>query len=162
MMRDMHEHEAAATRGIELAFATPPHTVSPRRVVAGWVLDPPGLLVQFVEPAKGTLEQATWLVDTGFAVMDAYYPNRDGLIFVFDLSNMVGRSAAARSVVLNAAKLMYRRFSHVFVVPPAEYPPMYLQAFQASIALVRLLGLRVSVVSSSAEVIARCGLRPAR
>jgi hypothetical protein len=162
MMPVMHEHEAATTRSIHLAFATPPVLYSPHAIAAAWLLDPAGALVQFVQPAKGTLEQATWLVEEAFEALDAKYPERDDLILVLDLYHMVGRSAAARSVVLNGAKLLYRRFSHVFVVPPAEYPPMYLQAFQASIALVRLLGLGVSVVGSSAEVIARLDLRPVR
>lgn len=162
MMPVMHEQEAATTRSIHLAFATPPALYSPHAIAAGWLLDPPGGLVQFVQPAKGTLEQATWIVEEAFAVLSAKYPDRNDLIFVFDMYHMVGRSAAARSVILNGAKLLYQRFSHVFVVPPADCPPMYLQAFHASIALVRMLGLRVSVVGSSAEVIARLGLRPVR
>lgn len=156
----MQEHEAEISRKVPLAFAAPPTLHSPHGVMAGWLLEPAGALVQFAEPAKGTLEQAEWLVDVGFHVLDAYYPRRNDLLFVFDLSNMVGRSAAARSVLLNGAKALHRRFSHVIVVPPRDYPPMYLQAFQASIALVRLLGLRVSIAGSSAEVIARYGLRP--
>lgn len=158
----MQEHEAEVTRKAPLAFAAPPTLFSPHGVMAGWVLEPAGALVQFVEPAKGTLEQATWLVEVGFSVLDTFYPRRDDLMFVFDLSNMVGRSAAARSVVLNAAKVLYRRFQHIVVVPPRDYPPMYLQAFQASLALVRMLGLRVTIAGSSAEAIARYGLRPAR
>lgn len=162
MMLHMHEHEAATARSIHLAFAAPPRLYSPHGIAAGWLLDPPGALVQFVQPARGTLEQATWLVNDAFEVLDAEYPRQSELILVLDLYNMTGRSAAARSVLLNAAKLLYTRFAHAYVVPPAECPPMYLQAFHASIALVRLLGLRVSVVSSSAEVIARLGLRPVR
>jgi hypothetical protein len=158
----MQEHEAEITRKVPHAFAAPPTLYGPQRVLAAWLVEPAGALVQFVEPAKGTLEQATWLVDVGFHVLDAYYPRRDDLLFVFDLSNMVGRSAAARSVLLNAAKALRRRFSHIVVVPPKDYPPMYLQAFHASLALVRLLGLRVSVANSSADAIARYGLRPAR
>ena len=156
------EHEAEIQRDLALAFAAPPTLYSPQRVAAVWLLEPAGALVQFIEPAKGTLEQASWLVDVGFHVLDAYYPHRDDLLFVFDMSNMVGRSAAARSVLLNAAKVLCQRFSHVIVVPPQDYPPMYLQAFQASIAVVRMLGLRVTIAGSSAEVIARYGLRPAR
>ena len=51
----MQEQEAEISRKVPLAFAAPPTLHSPRGVVVGWLLEPAGALVQFAEPAKGTL-----------------------------------------------------------------------------------------------------------
>lgn len=104
------------------------------------------------------MELASWLVGPGVELLDDRFGEGTALTLILDFTHMVGRSAAARSIVLHSAKVLRSRFSRVFVVPPAEYPPMYLQAFQASIAFVRLLGIRVTVAGSSRAVIDRYGI----
>jgi hypothetical protein len=142
------------------AFASTPHGYSPHGDVAGWLLDAPGALVQFVEPSKGTVEIANWLVRSAYEALDSSFPKSDDLVLVLDLHMMVARTAAARSILLNAARVLGKRFANVYVVPPAAYPPIYRQAFQASLAFARLLGMHVTVASSSAQLIARYGWQP--
>lgn len=156
-MRDMLEVDAGAPT-FQPVFPSEPELLSPTGAIAGWLLDPPGALVQFIKPVKGTTELATWLVGPAFAVLDRSFPDRNDLTFVLDLSNMVGRSAAARSILLHSAKVLGPRFSRAFVVPPLDYPPMYLKAFHASVAFVRLLGVNVTVAGSSAAVLERYGI----
>lgn len=153
-MRKLSPHPVAP------AFAAPPHTVGPQGAVVGWALDAPGGLMQCIEPVKGTVEVATWLVHTAYGALDSIFPQQRDLVLVLDLHMLVGRTAAARSILLNSARVLGDRFSEIYVVPPAAYPPMYVRAFQASLAFARLLGLRVTLVSSSAQLIERYGWRP--
>ena len=120
-----------------------------------WMLDAPGILVQFVEPARGTVEAANWLVGDAYGVLDSWFPKRNDLVLVLDLHMMTGRTAAARSIFLNSARVLGKRFANVYVVAPAAYPPIYMHAFQASLAFARLIGLRVTVAASSAQLIER-------
>lgn len=145
-------------RVIHPVFASEPHARAPADVIYAWLLDPPGGLVQFIKPVKGTSEIASWLVGPAFELLDARFPQRDDLTLILDMKHMVGRSAAARSILLHSAKVLGPRFARVFVVPPTDYPPMYLQAFQASVAFVRLLGMNVTVAGSSRAVVDRYGI----
>ena len=153
-MRKLSPHPVAP------AFAAPPHTVGPLGAVVGWAMDAPGGLVQCIEPVQGTVETATWLVHTAYEALDSFFPQQRDLVLVLDLHMLLGRTAAARSIFLNSIRVLGERFSDVYVVPPAAYPPMYVRAFQASLAFARLLGLRVTLVSSSAQLIERYGWKP--
>lgn len=150
----------AGTHVLQPVFPSQPDLLSPGEAIAGWLLDPPGAIVQFVKPVKGTMELASWLVGPAFEVLDQHFAGRNDLTFVLDLGNMVGRSAAARSILLHSAKVLGHRFERAFVVPPLDYPPMYLKAFHASVAFVRLLGVDVTVAGSSRAVIERYGIAP--
>ena len=154
--------ELVTTDVIQPAFASEPDIRSPDGAIIGWLLEPAGALIQFVKPVKGTAELASWVVGPASAVLEARYPGRKDLWFVLDLTYMVGRSAAARSILLHSAKVMVGRFSRVFVIPPADYPPMYLKAFHASVAFARLLGMHVTVAGASRAVIDRYKLSPVR
>jgi hypothetical protein len=151
-MQELAEHL------IQPVFASEPDLRSADGSIVGWLCDPPGGMLQFVKPVKGTTEHASWIVGPALSVLDARCPARTDLTLVLDLRHMVGRSAAARSILLHSAKVLGQRFSRIFVVPPTDYPPMYLQAFQASVAFVRLLGISVTVAGSSRAVIDRYGI----
>ena len=143
------------TRAIQPEFHCEPDLLAPDGAIGGWLLDPPGGLIQFLKPVKGTMDLANWIVGPAFAVLDAQFPNRNDLLLVLDLTHMVGRSAAARSILLHSAKVVRSRFSRVFVVPPSDYPPMYMKAFHASVGFARLLGMHVTIAGSSRAVIDR-------
>ena len=160
MMCDMHE--LVATHAFQPVFSSEPDLRSPDGAVIGWLLHPAGALVQFAKPVKGTADLASWLVGPAFAVLENRYPERKDLWFVLDLTHMVGRSAAARSILLHSAKVIGSRFSRVFVIPPADYPPMYLKAFHASVAFARLLGMHITVAGASRAVVDRYKLAPVR
>lgn len=154
--------ELVTQHGIQPVFSTEPDVRGPDGAILGWLLDPPGGLIQFVKPVKGTMELAGWLVGPAFAVLEAEFPERTDLLLVLDLAHMVGRSAAARSIVLHSAKVLGSRFSRVFVIPPADYPPMYMKAFHASILFARLLGMHITVAGASRAVVERYRLAPLR
>lgn len=160
MLCDMPE--LVASDVIQPVFTSEADLRGPDGAVLGWLLDPPGVLIQFVKPVKGTTELATWLVGPAFSALDSRFPERTGLVLVLDLTNMVGRSAAARSILLHSAKALGSRFSRVFVIPPADYPPMYMKAFHASIAFARLAGMNVTVAGASRAIIDRYKLSPLR
>jgi hypothetical protein len=150
------------TLAIQPELRCEPDLLAPDGAIGGWLLDPPGGLIQFLKPVKGTTDLANWLVGPALSMLDAEFPNRNDLLLVLDLTNMVGRSAAARSILLHTAKVVRSRFSRVFVVPPADYPPMYMKAFHASVAFARLLGLHVTIAGSCRAVIDRYGISALR
>ncbi|HKU44889.1 MAG TPA: hypothetical protein VJR89_42310 [Polyangiales bacterium] len=140
------------------AFARPPHLRYGG--IVGWLTAPAGAVVQVVEPMRGTAEAASWLVGPAFDMLDRQYPNHNALILVFDLGDMTGRSAAARSVFLAKAREVGKRFAEGWFVPPRAASPAYRQATRASLALIRALGVQIEVVDSAATAIVRRGLRP--
>ncbi len=154
--------ELVRTNVLQPVFSSEPDVRAPDGVVLGWLLDPPGMLIQFVKPVKGTADLASWLVGPAYATLEARYPDRKDLWFVLDLTHMEGRSAAARSILLHSAKVLGPRFSRVFVIPPSDYPPMYLKAFHASVAFARLLGIHVTVSGASRAIVERYKLAPLR
>lgn len=151
--------QLARTDVIQPVFSSEPDLSPPDGAISGWLLDPPGALVQFVKPVRGTADLASWLVGPAYEELDARFPRHTDLWLVLDLTHMVGRSAAARSILLHSAKVVGPRFSRVFVVPPADYPPMYLKAFHASVAFARLLGMHVTVAGASRAIVERYKLR---
>jgi hypothetical protein len=150
------------SQAIHPEFPSEPDLRGPDGAIALWLLDPPGALIQFTKPVKGTMDLANWLVGPAFATLDAQYPHNKELVLVLDLTHMAGRSAAARSILLHSAKVIGPRFARVFAVPPADYPPMYLKAFHASVAFARLLGMHITVAGSSRAVIERYRLSALR
>lgn len=154
--------ELVATDVIQPVFLSEPDIRGPDGALLGWLLDPPGVIIQFVKRVKGTADLASWMVGPAYAEVDARYPDRKDLWFVLDLTHMEGRSAAARSILLHSAKVLGPRFSRVFVIPPSDYPPMYLKAFHASVAMARLLGIHVTVAGASRAILDRYKLAPLR
>jgi hypothetical protein len=139
------------------AFACPPTLrFGP---ISAWLTDPAGALVQFQQSARGTVELANWLVGPAFDRLDAAFPGGDGLVFVFDMSLMLGRSAAARWIVLKKVREAGSRFSRVVLIPPLVAPPMYLQSMRFTFTLLRNLGIPCEFADSSASAIDRLGLR---
>lgn len=145
---------------VEPPFAVEPHLWGPDACMAEWLCDPPGVVIQFVKPARGSLALAEWLVGPAFEHLSSHHPAEQRFMAVLDLALMNGRSAAARMLLIRQALGIGRRFSHFFVVPPLVYPPMYLRAFRETVALARSLGVNVLVASSSRAVVEEYALRP--
>jgi hypothetical protein len=127
--------------------------------LATWLTAPAGAVVQVVEPMRGTLDVANWLVGPAFDALDKRFPGNNSLIMVFDLALMTSRSAAARSVFLAKAREVGKRFSAGYFVPPISASPAYRQATRASLALIRSLGVRIEIVDSSATAVDMLNLR---
>jgi hypothetical protein len=127
--------------------------------LAVWLTAPAGALVQVIEPMRGTLDAANWLVGPAFDVLDRSFPDNHALILVLDLALMTSRSGAARSVFLAKARECRKRFAAGYLVPPIVASPAYRQATRASLMLIRSFGVHVDVVDSAAAAIDMLNLR---
>jgi hypothetical protein len=116
---------------------------------------------QVVEPVRGTLDLANWLVGPAYDELERRFPGRTALIFVFDLDLMTGRSTASRSVFLAKARECGKRFSEGLFVPPRAATAAQRQSIRAAIALIRALGVHVEQVSSAVSAVASRNLKPA-
>lgn len=140
------------------AFPTAAH-VRYGDVAAAWFTEPAGVLVQVQKPVRGTTELSSWLVGPAYDALDVHFAGRGGLIFVLDMSLMLGRSAAARSMLLNKARQVGSRFSRAVVIAPLVMPPLYLQSMRLTFVLLRTLGIAAEFADSSAAAVERLGLR---
>lgn len=139
-------------------FQTPPDYAHPSGDLVAWLTDPPGIVVQFARPARGSRELVSWLVDDVEPRFAARFPDRKDLVFVLDLRNMTSREGAARSLLLERAPAFRERFSRTFIVPPlgGAFVTMWIQA---AAAVLRTFGIPVEVERSLARVHALCGVR---
>jgi hypothetical protein len=151
--------EEISTVSARAAFARVPHMAYGGAAV--WFTSPAGVVVQLLEPVRGTLELVNWLVGPVYEELDRRFPTRTALIFVFDIELMTGRSAACRSVFLGKAREVGRRFSEALFVPPRAASGGWRMSMLASITLVRALGIQVEVASTGASAVASRNLKPA-
>ena len=149
----------AAVSSTPLAFACEPHMrFGPAAV---WLTSPPGLVAQLVEPCRGTVELANWLVGPVYEALDRRAAGRNALMFVFDLSLMNGRSNASRTVLLSKARQCSKRFAEAIVVAPYAATKVQLHSLYAGMSLARALGVRVNLADSVHAAVDRLSLRPA-
>jgi hypothetical protein len=141
------------------AFARAPHLRYGGAAV--WFTSPPGLVCQLAEPVRGTLDLVNWLVGPVYEELDRRFPARGAFIFVYDLELMTGRSAASRTVFLAKAREVGKRFAEGLFVPPRAATAAQRVSIEAAIALIRMLGVRVEIVSSAVSAIASRKLQPA-
>jgi hypothetical protein len=142
------------------AFPVPPdiHGVDN---VAAWFTDPPGVIIQMLEPSRGTKAMADWMVGPGLDRLRSRFPHAQRLYFVLDVSAMNGRDPAARVVLMDKAREIAGLFEHSFVIPPLKANPVYTATLHAAAALLSAFGVKLEIASSLADVIARCKLKPA-
>lgn len=151
--------EDVTTASSRAPFARAPHMSFGSAAV--WFTSPPGLICQFVRPGRGTIEITNWIVGPVYDELERRFPGRNGLIMVFDLELMTGRSAAARSGFLAKARECGRRFSQGYFVQPLSMNSAQRVATVASLALIRALGVRIEIASSARAVVASRNLLPA-
>jgi hypothetical protein len=125
--------------------------------MAVWFTEPPGLVVQLVEPTRITLPMVDWLVGPAYAELERRYP-RQSLEIVLDFAHMTSRTSASRTVFLSKARQVGQRFVHGFWVAPTAMKPAAASSIQASVALMRSLGIHVVTVESAAEAIGLAGM----
>lgn len=143
---------------LQPAFPEPPHLRFGS--IAGWMTLPAGAIVQFVEPTRATLPMANWLVGPAFDEMQRRFP-KEKLTMVLDLSLMLSRTSAARSVFLSKARQAGSRFGRGALVMPRVMTPAAARSVEASVALIRMLGVDIAVFPTVATAIATWGLRRA-
>ena len=140
------------------AFSSEPHlTFGPAAV---WYTSPPGAVVQVLEPARGTVELSNWMVGVAFEELERRFPRRKGLLFVFDLALLTGRSHAARSVFLGRAREVSARFSEAWFVPPRTASAAQRHSTRASLMLLRALGVKIELAESAAAAVRARGMSP--
>jgi hypothetical protein len=122
---------------------------------------PAGLVVRFMEPARGTLELANWLVGPVYEQLDQRYPRHNALTLVLDLELMTSRTSASRTVFLAKAKQCGWRFTRSFFVPPRRTTAAQRHAIRVGIAIVQALGVPVETVDSLERAIHTADLRAA-
>lgn len=140
-------------------FSGVPHIVDPTGSVAVYWTDPPGALVQLVQATRGTSEMAHWLVGEALELLFNRFPGVDGLRIVIDMRRMTGRSAMARSVLMNAAGAAAGRIGQVVLLPSVHMGPAYLTVIEATAVALRLVGYRVDVEHDLDEALRRHGVR---
>ena len=148
-------------RAIKPAFDARPHIQDPTGAVVAWFTDPPGAIIQFARPARGTTDMARWLVGPARAALWRRFPVESGLTLVLDLTLMDGRDAGARALLHESAKDDKGRIARSFVIPPTKASGTYLSALHVAATLLRVFGVRVDVESSLTSVFASFPLRVA-
>jgi hypothetical protein len=139
-------------------FSGVPHIVDPTGAVAVYWTDPPGALVQLVQSTRGTSEMAHWLVNDAMDLLFSRFPGVDGLRIVIDMRRMTGRSAMARSMLMNAGGTAAGRIGHVVMLPSLHMGPAYLKVIEATAVALRLIGYRVDVEHNLDEALKRYGV----
>jgi hypothetical protein len=143
----------------ESAFDAPPHLVDPSGALGVYWTDPPGVLVQFIRPARGTTELAEWLTSEGLELLIARFPVDQELRLILDMRQMVGRSASARSLLMRASKTSRSRVQHVVLLPSVHLGATYAKVIEASAVVLRMLGYRVHVEHDLERALKKHGTR---
>jgi hypothetical protein len=141
-----------------MAFATRPHARH-GDIAAIWLTHPAGAVIQLLQPVRVTLEHVNWVVGPAYDLLDRSFPNHNALTLVLDLTEMTGRTAAARSTFLGKARQCGARFTRGYVVLPRHSSAAHFVSMRASIALIRALGVQVEIVDSPERAIAQAALR---
>ena len=136
-----------AGEGSRAAFQVPPHLLDPSHTVAVWFTEPPGAVIQFTRPAVGTVALAEWLVGPAQAQLVRRFPDDCPLVFVLDLGLMTSRDPVARPILTGAARALKERVTRSVLVAPVEASSIYLASLKASISLLRVFGVTVSILS---------------
>lgn len=144
-----------------MAFAEEPH-LQYGDVAAAWFTFPAGMVIQWLQPTRATLDHANYLVGPVYGQLEARFPTHNKLTVVFDFELMTGRTSAARSILLGKAKQCAGRFARGYVVLPRYASAAHLQGVRAGIAIGRALGVNLEVADSAARAIAQANLHVAR
>jgi hypothetical protein len=140
-------------------FAAPPDVCDPSGLVAGYFTDPPGVLLQLSRPTRGTTQLAEWMVGPGFELLAQRFPGHTDLRVILDMRQMTGRSAIARSVLMQRAPSFKGRVGHVVLIPSLHMGAAYIKVVEASALLLRLAGLRVDIEHALERVLIKNGVR---
>jgi hypothetical protein len=143
------------------AFDVRPHVIDPTGVIAIWWTEPKGALLQLGQPTRGTAAMAEWLVGPCLELLMQRYPGRADLRLILDMREMTGRSAMARSLLIQYGKLLHERLAHVVIVPSVHLGAAYVTMVEATAAMLRLAGLNVDVERSLERVLYTHGVRAA-
>lgn len=140
-------------------FSGAPHIADPTGTVAIYWTDPPGALIQLVQATRGTSEMAHWLAGEALELLFSRFPGVYGLRIVLDMRRMTGRSAMARSVLMNAGGATAGRIGHLVLLPSMHMGEAYLSVIEATCVALRLIGYRVDVEHDLDVALQKNGVR---
>ena len=141
-------------------FSGVPHIVDPSGAIAIYWTDPPGALLQVVQATRGTSEMAHWLVNDGLDLLLNRFPGVDNLQLVIDMRRMTGRSAMARTILMNASGgQAAERIGQIVLLPSVHMGPAYVAVIEATAVALRLVGYRVAVEHDLDEALDKYGVR---
>jgi hypothetical protein len=141
-------------------FSGVPHIVDPSGAIAIYWTDPPGALLQVVQDTRGTSEMAHWLATEGLELLLSRFPGVDSLRLVIDMRRMTGRSAMARSILMNASGgQAAERIAHVVLLPSVHMGPAYITVIEAAAVALRLIGYRVDIEHDLDDALDKVGVR---
>lgn len=144
-------------------FSGGAHIVDPTGAIAVFWTDPPGAVIQVVQATRGTSEMAHWLVTEGLDLLLSRFPGVDNLQLVIDMRRMTGRSAMARSILMNASGgQAAERIGQVVLLPSVHMGPAYFTVIEATAVALRLIGYRVAVEHDLDEALKKYGIRTER
>jgi hypothetical protein len=129
-----------------------------RRGMAVWFTHPAGLLVQFVEPTRATLDSTNWFVGPVWDELERRFPTQP-LTIVVDFSLMISRTNAARTVFLAKARSAAKRIAHAYYVQPQVMTVSQRFAMKSAFALLQALGMRIDLVQSADQAVRTSALR---
>lgn len=138
-----------------------PDLCDPSGLIAGYWTDPPGVVLRFVRPARGTTKVAEWLVGAAVEQVLERFPGETQLRVVLDMTQMTGRSATARATLMQSAARFVPYVGQLVLVPSVHMGSTYINVVEASVAILRLVGLRVDIEHSVDRALAKHGLAPA-
>jgi hypothetical protein len=136
-------------------FALPPHVIDDSGVIAAWFTEPPGVVLQFTRPERGTTELARWLVGPGYNQLVRRFPDAQELRIVLDMRQMTGRAATARAVLIEHAKLVAPRLGRVIILPSVHMGAFYLKLVETTALMLRAFGVRIELEQSLERAIAK-------
>jgi hypothetical protein len=143
----------------KVTFPISPQLRSPGAEIVGFYTDPPGVVMQFAQPVKGTEELARWLLVHAIQQIFARFPGRNDILFVMDLRMMAGRELGARSLLVQHGPGLRHRFSHLYILPPLVAAPFYAGTLHTAASLLRTLGLHIDIEPSMERIFAVRQLR---
>jgi hypothetical protein len=139
--------------------ATPPHLIDPSGTMAVYWTDPPGAVLQLQRATRGTTTMAEWLVGPVLDQLFARYPDVTDLGVVLDMRQMVGRSATARSLLIQAAEKAIGRIARVVLLPSIHMGTAYIKVIEATALLLRLSGYEVHIEDDLDVALSKHGIR---
>jgi hypothetical protein len=126
-----------------------------------WFTDPPGVVLQFMRPARGTTELARWVVGPGYNQLVRRFPDCYELRVVLDMRQMTGRAATARAVMIDHAKLVSQRLGRVIILPSVHMGAFYLTLVETTALMLRAFGVRIEIEHSLERALAKQEIRVA-
>jgi len=136
-----------------------PHLVDPSGTVGASWTEPPGAFLQFMRPARGTAELAEWLTGPCLDQLRERFPGVRDLVLVFDMRSMLGRSATARALLLQASTGCVGLVRRVVLLPSPHMGPAYIQIVEATAAMLRVAGFDMYLAHDLEPALHKHGVR---